>query len=203
MDSVDYSKKSDYFLWKLFKNGDKQALSTIYYTYFEFLYNYGLSLYNSKAFIKDCIQELFFELISKLSSLGATDNIKLYLLVSLRRKVFEKLKKQGVYNFSDVEDPVYEKESDFSPEEKIINDEEEEDIKKVLSSLMNGLPYREKEVLYLKFYQALSYKEITEIMDINYESARKLVYRALSSLRTKSKKTLKIKSKSKVSKQNY
>ena len=48
---------------------------------------------------------------------------------------------------------------------------------------INQLPNRQKEIVYLKLYQRLSYEEVSEIMQINYQAARNLFYQAIKSLR--------------------
>jgi len=181
------AKNHDYFLWERFKSGDREALSKIFYANYQLLYNYGLRLYDEPAFIKDCIQELFSELISKISTLGPTDNIRFYLLASFRRKVFEKLKGDRTLNFSDKQETPSQTETEHSPEARWIIREQEKGNAQKINRLVNNLHAREREAIYLKFYNNLSYEEITQIMGINYQSARKLVYRALRSLREMSK----------------
>jgi RNA polymerase sigma factor (sigma-70 family) len=183
MNRKDDSHSSDYFLWERFKKGDKKALSDIYYTHYPLLYDYGLRIYNDPSFVKDCIQQLFYELISKLSSLGSTDNIRFYLLTSFRRKIFKKLKKDKRIDHSGNGDPAYHFEIDASPEDKLISREDDSIYTRKINSMLDNLSSREREAIFLKYYKNMSYEEITEIMDINYESARKLVYRAVRSLR--------------------
>jgi RNA polymerase sigma factor (sigma-70 family) len=183
MEEDRMANSNESFLWEKFRNGDKKALKEIYYAHYENLYNYGLKIYNEPAFIKDCIQELFFELISKLSSLGPTDNISFYLLASFRRKVFDKLKRDHTVNYAEKDGLTSHTETEESPEEEWIDREEEHLNRKTLNTMLEHLHTREKEAIYLRFYRNLPYKEITSIMEINYESARKLVYRGLHSLR--------------------
>jgi len=183
MDEDRMANSNDYFLWERFRNGDKSALKEIYYEHYENLYNYGLQIHHEPAFIKDCIQELFFELISKLSSLGPTDNISFYLLASFRRKIFGKLKRNHTVNYAEKEGLTSHTEAEGSPEQEWIDREEKKLNRKTLNAMLDHLHSREREAIYLRFYRNLPYKEITTIMDINYESARKLVYRGLRSLR--------------------
>jgi RNA polymerase sigma factor (sigma-70 family) len=188
MGSQNYSKNSDYYLWQRFRKGDKQALTKIYYDNYNLLFNYGLRLYNKPPFIKDCIQELFQNLITKLSSLGSTDNISLYLIASLRRKVFDKLKRNTTYEYSENDETLYDFTIDASPEDKLITEEIEDHHTQKINEMLNALSSREREAIYLKFYRNMSYEEITQVMDINYQSARKLIYRAISTLREKGRK---------------
>lgn len=48
---------------------------------------------------------------------------------------------------------------------------------------MTTLSPRQKEAIYLKFVSNLSYEEISKVMQMNYQSARNLVFRGLEKLR--------------------
>jgi RNA polymerase sigma-70 factor (ECF subfamily) len=52
-----------------------------------------------------------------------------------------------------------------------------------LTTAIGKLSSRQQEILYLKFYSEMDYDQIIEIMDLNYQSARNLVTRALDALR--------------------
>jgi RNA polymerase sigma-70 factor (ECF subfamily) len=48
---------------------------------------------------------------------------------------------------------------------------------------LGQLSNRQKEIIYLKFYQELNYDEVSEIMNINYQAARNLLYQSIKSLK--------------------
>jgi RNA polymerase sigma-70 factor (ECF subfamily) len=181
----DISDQSDHELWERFKGGDREVLSYIYYSYFQLLYNYGLRLSGDPSLAEDSIQELFFELIAKKSSLGKTDNIRFYLLASIRRKIFSKLKENHTDPYARDEELADSMESEVSPEEKWVNRETKEQEHLKVKELFESLPAREREAIYLKYYRNLSYQEIMDIMGVTYKSARMLVYRGLKSIREK------------------
>jgi RNA polymerase sigma factor (sigma-70 family) len=184
MDAI--SGQSDHELWERFKKGDREVLSYIYYAYFQLLYNYGLRLSGHSSLAEDSIQELFFELISKKASLGTTDNIRFYLLASLRRKIFSKLKDNHTDSYAREEEFTDPLDSEVSPEEKWVKREKQEQEHSKIKELFESLPAREREAIYLKYYRNLSYQEIMDIMGVTYKSARMLVYRGLKAIREKS-----------------
>jgi len=47
---------------------------------------------------------------------------------------------------------------------------------------LNELSAMQKEILYLKYYSLMDYDEISDIMNLNYQSARNLVSRAIGKL---------------------
>lgn len=58
-----------------------------------------------------------------------------------------------------------------------------DELLKKLQQNINNLPSRQKEIIYLKFEEEMEYPEIAFILNISVESARKLLYRALVTLR--------------------
>ena len=52
-----------------------------------------------------------------------------------------------------------------------------------LPKILNGLPKRQKEAIYLKYYSGLKAKEIAKIMNINYQSVINLLFKAIKSLK--------------------
>ncbi len=164
-------------IWDRFTKGDDQSLVYIYREYANVLYRYGRQFTTRQEFLKDCIQELFYDLIDKRKGLSQTQSIKGYLFVSLKRKIIRDLKKEEKlildedgFNFSLVTDAV-----SISP------GLDERDLS-VIQRKLNNLPKNQREVILLHFYEGLSYSEIAEIMNIKVRSARVLTYRALDSL---------------------
>jgi RNA polymerase sigma factor (sigma-70 family) len=52
---------------------------------------------------------------------------------------------------------------------------------------INALTPRQKEIIYLRYFNDLSYDQICELMNINYQSARTQHYNALKVLRSELK----------------
>jgi hypothetical protein len=83
----------DYYLWKSFKDGNDDSFYKLYDQYADILFRFGMHFSKDKEFIKDCIHDLFLDLFKYRNKLSMTDNIKYYLLRSLRRKIHhEKIK---------------------------------------------------------------------------------------------------------------
>jgi RNA polymerase sigma-70 factor (ECF subfamily) len=71
----------------------------------------------------------------------------------------------------------------WSHETFLISEQEDEEKKIRLLKAIEQLSGRQKEIVYLKYYQNLSYDEICDIMNINYQVARNLLYQAIKSLK--------------------
>lgn len=172
----------DYFLWERFRQGDKNALSEIYKSHYSWLFDYGMRIRNDKDFIQERIQEIFYHLISNIHSLGPIYNLRAYLLASLRRKIFSELRNRQKFQLKDTTQS-YDFDFELSHENVMIERETRKKRKSDLKKLINKLPGREKEAVYLKFYKDMSYSEIMQVMGVSYDSSRKLIYRAIKSLR--------------------
>ncbi|MGQ7868246.1 RNA polymerase sigma factor [Sunxiuqinia sp. sy24] len=172
-------KDSEY--WNIFVNGQKQILEVIYTKYYDHLLNYGLKLYPDTDFIKDCIQDLFVKLYSS-KNIKPTMHVRSYLLKSIRNILIDKLAKQKLLvSENDISFHMPVDEEDL--EKKFGgNDEEVLMLKKLLHSY-DQLSDKQKQILYFRYIQELSHKEIAEILDINEQSSMNSSSRALSKLR--------------------
>lgn len=174
--------KEDKLIWEEFKREEDSALSYIYHQNIDFLFFYGKKFTKDENLILDVIQELFYELIRSRKNLGETDNIRLYLLKSVRRKLIrelEKNKKKTELN----NDFQFEPEIVFSVEEDLIRNEDQSKKLKFIRQGLQELNVKQREILYYKFTCDFEYDQICELMSINYDSARQLVSRAIGSMK--------------------
>jgi RNA polymerase sigma factor (sigma-70 family) len=170
-------------LWVNFKNGKSDSLSLLYKEYADELYSYGMKVYGNDSLVKDCIHEVFIQLIDKRESLKITSQIHTYLFKSLRNKLLEELRSKNrkqdiISQLSEFETP-YEKYA----EQKIIEDEENKSLRKKIQTSVEKLSNRQREIIYLKYTKDFSYDEIAEILQIDKASARTLLYRTLKTLK--------------------
>lgn len=170
-------EKDEHLVWERFTRGDDQSLVYIYSKYADVLYRYGRQFTRRQEFIRDCIQELFYELIDRRANLSQPQSIKGYLFIALKRKIIRDIKKEEKlqleeegFTFTLAEAPLA-----FS------SSLDEKDLV-LIKKKLNQLPINQREVILLHFYEGLSYEEIADIMDIKVRSARSLTYRALESL---------------------
>lgn len=179
------NKLPDCELWGKFKKGDQEAFSLIFHKYYSYLYNYGNKITSDKDLIKDNIQELFIVLWESRERLGDTQSIKFYLLKSFRRHLIRSFtadtKNKDKYNLPE----EYQFEFVFCHEKSLILEQSFREQQLHLLEALNGLSPRQKEVIYLKFYNNLSYQEISETTSLNYQSVRNYIHQAIQVLRKK------------------
>lgn len=179
------SSLSDERLWKLFQKGDDKALAEIYSRYFSNLYNYGIQLIQDTELTKDSIQDLFIELARNRQTLGKVKAVKFYLLKSLKRKLIRNKKKHQSLVF--MSDPISSTgfelaETPPQKEAEGLSSENSARLKKAV----NQLSKRQREVIFLYYYENLSYEEVQHVMGFeSVKSVRNVVYKAIKILRTK------------------
>lgn len=175
--SIDTGK-----LWEAFLDGNATAYGKIFTFYYDDLYGYGLTFCHQHELVKDCIQNVFVEIGQRRKSLAHVESVKAYLIVCLRHMLLKKLEKQRRHNKLKDEQELQDS-FQFSPEDIIIHDEISHEKQQALKQAIQSLPARQKEVLFLRYFSGMSYKEIEEILSINYQSVRNCVYRATKQLR--------------------
>jgi len=173
---------NDKYLWEEFKNEAEHALPYIYRQNIDFLFFYGKKFTPDEEFILDMIQDLFCDLIKYRKKLGETDNIRLYLMKSFRRKLLRGIESKRKSAKLDT-DYNLEPEIVFSIEEEMITDEEQSRRIKIIKLGLQELNAKQREIIYYKFTLGYDYSQICEIMFITYDSARQSVSRSINSLK--------------------
>lgn len=174
---------SDADQWDLLiQHGDRAALKAIYFSYARLLFNYGMHVTQNKDLVKDCIQDLFLELLKHHSSLSKTSSIKFYLYKALRRKIVYGEKKalrqlSSKAYVSDTEDAEV-----FFEFSETVEQNEALKRKKILQSVQS-LPKRQQEVIQLIFFENLSRDEVCEILKIDINYLYTITWKAIKSLR--------------------
>lgn len=172
---------SDEQLWTLCLRGDKEAFKEIYCRFYPLLYNYGSKLVADKEIIKDCIQELFIKLIQNCKTLSETPNVKGYLVKAFRNKLYDALEKEKST------DDITLYENDFITDDLLPllfpEDTEPDSRSRHLLGVFGELSPHQQEIIYLYYVSELKHEEIAEVMGINYQSSKNLLFRSLSKFR--------------------
>ena len=167
--------------WQQSLEGDSQAFYYIHRELFRGLYNYALKLLQDNDLASDAVQELFVKVWVKRGRIGKLQKVKPYFYTALRRQIINQLRNLQLreLKISRIPRP----DIDFSPEEIVVKNEEYLSLQKKISELLNELPKRQKEVIYLHYFEEMDYAQISDIMGINYQSVLNLTQKALQKLR--------------------
>lgn len=167
----------DVKLWQSLKNGDKTALSIIFQQHYPSLHQYGFKLSGNSALVEDCLQELFIYIYERRTSFGEVRYIRSYLFQSFRRRMFRALRNERRTVYISLEESWVVMPNEL---EAIHSDEEQ---RKILAELVNGLPPRQREMIYLRYYNDLSPQEISDMLSVSYRGVINTLYKAMVKLR--------------------
>ncbi|GAA0554540.1 RNA polymerase sigma factor [Chitinophaga japonensis] len=179
-----YGSLDDKALWSRVIEGDQDALAFIYSTYFRSLYRYGMKLCPDSHLVKDAIHDLFTGIWLGRERLTVTDSIRFYLLASLKRKIGRQ--QQGL--LSRLQDTGLSVTP--SHEATLIGEQADRERKEKLQRVINSLPRRQREILYLRYYEGLDPQETAAIMSLSVNSAYVLLSKALKYLKEHSDKLI-------------
>jgi RNA polymerase sigma factor (sigma-70 family) len=176
------SDSKDIALWQAFKSGDRDAFAKIYNLFIEDLLSYGYRVTNDRQLIRDSIQDLFLHLWHTRENLTDTDSIRFYLYVSLRNRILRNIEKHN-HTSIDTQDLFENIIGVLSVEDELITTEQYSEQMIQLKRAIQQLPKRQQEIIQLRYYHDFSFEEIAEIMQINNQSVRNLLHRAITELR--------------------
>ncbi len=173
------TNQTDIALWEAYQQGDHHSFDQLFRRYYEPLVQYGNKFTGNSGMLEDCIQELFTELWQNKSQ-TQVQSVKAYLFKSLKYKLYRAHQRKTAGPFNENYAEVL---FELSHETLLVGREQDaEKTARVLQAL-GQLSTRQKEIIYLKFYQELNYEEVSEIMNINYQAARNLLYQSIKSLK--------------------
>lgn len=172
----------DSVIWRNLKLGDEKAFSLLFEKYYDHLVRYGNSLSHFSDKVQDCVQDVFTDVWVYRQTLNDSVVVKAYLLSSVRKRIARLQERERIFRKTTSVDSIQFL-LDFSVEHQLIVDESTAEKVLHLNKLLNDLPSRQKEALYLRYHQGLSVEQIADMLEVNYQSANNLLHRALLNLR--------------------
>jgi RNA polymerase sigma factor (sigma-70 family) len=175
---------SDAEILDLLREGDEGAFTALMERYYKPLYRYGRHFTHDEALLTDCLQDVFVNLWQNRRKLAAINYPRQYLLTALKRRII-RLTDQGRktvdtpgealqdYNFS----------LEFSVEDLIVEKQLAAENAYRLRQVLDQLPARQKEVIYLVYYQQLAPEQVAELMNINRQSVYNLLSESLRKIK--------------------
>lgn len=168
--------------WREFLKGDQKALAEVFLNYHDDLFRYGLKLTGDQNIVKDCIQDLFLKLWKNREHLKMVQSVKPYLFKSLRNHITDTLELQKTTLPLEDESLSY-LHLTYSYEDFLINDQVTKDTRQQVIEAINKLTPRQREAIYLRYFQDLEFETISQIMEMNIQSVRNTLQRAMQMMR--------------------
>ena len=182
-DQVITKNADDSLLWQALKRSEKAAFEILLKKYYPIVLNYGVRFYKDKEFVKDCVQDLFIEIWNRREYLADVVSVKSYLLHSIRKNIIRESSRLKWFREADKISDDHDFDVEFDIETYLISREVENELLQKLRFELDKLTKRQREAIFLRFNQDLSYEEIAIIMDINYRSVVNLIHEAIKAIR--------------------
>ncbi|WP_025762970.1 RNA polymerase sigma factor [Dyadobacter tibetensis] len=169
--------------WRETCKGNSLAFEKLYNFYAADLFRFGYRISSDYDLVQDSVQDLFLHLWSKRHRLKEVQSPRFYLYRSLRNKLI-RASESDRFLFSkdgELSEKWFPNEMDLLS--SWISDETSQfNIQRLQEALLR-LPIRQQEAIQLRYYHDFSAEEIGKIMDINVQSVRNLLNRAMQQLR--------------------
>lgn len=164
------------------RQGDSKAFEEVYRIYFKPVFRYIFLRVEDKATAEDLTQDVFLKIFKYNGFFEDRGKDPLaFFFVSARNVLFDYLKEKKKIFTEEIGDNLKENLQDEKgdQEEFLIKNEEIKRLNLVLSDLSE----EQKEVVSLRFFGELSFRQIAEITGKNEEAVRQIQSRALKLLR--------------------
>lgn len=164
----------------------KENIASLYNRYVDDLYTYALYLGFEKGIIMDAIHDVFCKFAADEKLLQDVSNIKFYLFKSLKNRLYDIYKARKEYvelSAIDLQETPFN--IQVTIEERLIGQEEQQQIKNQLAEMLESLTERQREIVYLRYVQEYDYAQISELLNISVHGCRKLLSKAMQNLREK------------------
>lgn len=169
-------------VWRRFRLGDRFAFSEIYEEFADVLFAYGVKITSDRELVKDCIQDLFYNIYRYNIKLQQPEYLEFYLFRSLKNDLIRKVKNKNQQS-SLTDENVVLFDLKFLAEHDNHESESEELRIEALRKILQTISPQKREMLFLKFTTGLNYAEIGEIVGMKADAVKKQVYRTLDDLR--------------------
>ena len=173
---------SDKQLFDNLRSGNQEALSILFLRHYSYLRHYGIQIIPRITLVEGCIQELFIYMFQSFDRFSDVKYVKAYLFKSLRRRILEAIKKEDKIKMTVKNNPHF-VDFQFSPADLKSSVTHQSEVNEELTKVLNELPWRQREAIYLRYYNGLRTKEIAEIMGVANQTILNTLYQALKKLR--------------------
>jgi RNA polymerase sigma factor (sigma-70 family) len=156
-------------LWQQSQAGDSLAFCQLADKQYRTLFNYACNFTTDKEFIKDSIQELLIHIWEKRQNINI-QFVTIYFLKALRNQLLQEFRRNNASHALLDIDEIGQL-SDYQTIETEIEQNElySENQVKVRAAL-NELPRRQKEAVFLKYFEGMDNEQIADLMQVNRQS---------------------------------
>ena len=182
---MTYDKFTDQMLIDAFVAGDKKCIEVLIERYKEKVYSYIILNIKDSSLADDIFQDTFVKVISSLKSKVYSDEGKFlsWVIRIAHNLIVDHFRNEKNYGATSCDENEYVLNScslsDSTVEDRIVEDQIFADVKK----LLDYLPPEQKEVVMLRHYGGMSFKEIADLTNVSINTALGRMRYAILNLR--------------------
>ncbi len=175
------SQYLDSLLLQELQQNKEKALSFLFSEHYNKLYRTGLRLSHDHNLTEEAIQEVFLDLWKYRHTLSEIQSFEAYLVSSVKKRVSRKLGNADQTSSLDLSSIAL---SVDSYEEILMMQEADDDRKKIVQKALQSLNPKQKEIITLKYFEELSYKEIADKTGLQVDYIYKILHDGIKSLKS-------------------
>lgn len=156
------SAADDVTLLDAIARSDQHAMETFYHRHSSAVYHFAFKTLNNGADAAEVMNEVMMEVWRKASSFSGNSAVKTWLLSIAHHKAVDTVRRKARHDASDEIPEQVDDETHCSLELAHAGAEDSERVKQCMSELKDG----HRQVVYLTFFEGLSYPDIAGILDI-------------------------------------
>jgi RNA polymerase sigma factor (sigma-70 family) len=179
-----HNELEDLSLIDQIRSGDYAAFTLLYNKYSEPLTQYGLKFVPDLPAVEDCLHDVFVWVWTNRHKLHIHSSVKSYLFKSVRTSMLYWLQKQNrLQSLNAGDEQAYPFELQLTPETHLLHTEQRRLIRQQIERVLLSLTAKQKEVIYLRYYEGLNFEDIAQNMNLSVKACYKLMGRAIATLR--------------------
>ena len=160
---------------KLLENEDQRALNLLYENYSDSLYGVILKITNNEEIAEDALQETFVKVWKALSKFRGDSQVYTWIYRIATREALALIKKEKRLQIGDDAFQYH-----LSADPYFNGDEAMEQ----LIGVLEKLPERQRTVFQMKYFQDLSFKDISEQLDVSIGSLKASYHHAKEKIKS-------------------
>ncbi len=156
-----------------------KEFETLFKQHYENLCRYALKYVKDTILVEELVQEVFFKIWEKRSSVRVKISVKSYLFASVRNKCLQHINHNKIIeNYKQSVDTLN-KVNNETPFDNLIYEETLE----IFHEAMNTLPERCSHIFKLSRFEGLKYKEIADQLSVSLKTVEANISKALKTFR--------------------
>ncbi|WP_343524773.1 RNA polymerase sigma-70 factor [Pedobacter sp.] len=171
---------TDQELFEALKGGEVKVFNEIYERYFGLLYRHAYQMLRDRVQAEDVVQDIFQMLLEKCNELELRHSLKAFLYSSIRFRILKQFRHNKVVE-NYLSTIVALSESTVQTIDIYI---EEKELAKRIEDGLSKLPSKMRQIFELSRIDELSYKEISEKLNVTEHTVRKQMSNALKIMRS-------------------